>query len=701
MRSKKITQLKNTSVNRIKTKVKRHTTNKTKKRGRMFTQKAGAGVGSGKTESKKVNSATNVEDYNNRIKLAEVTETTVDRALREQKELEENIRKDIEEKGYNIEEIKTALSKAKHKAGYYFSKNKYYNYNEIITYGKAYKNKALKELAIRLVAQKNQKLEDDAVDTMSIKLLNYVHNQYIEEGKDRYGLLSEGLERDELQKALENDEELLETFVDRMNKELEERMESGKASKSKKYEFFKLASCVFKRDRLPIPPEKTKEFKELFKGDLKENKFVLFFQKLNKDAGRPLTTEEIEKKVALMFKLYTARTTVGKYAKIRTPWFTPLSVRAEQFDKYTRRKGDALKRSVIKAGKEFFEDGYEECSLIKELNGNEQSLSLDESFTGKIIRQMIEGDFFKKEDEYFLGLLKKNTKRFCFQNKEATDEFEYSRFCKRINKCLKTPNLLHELLFDAIDAKATTRMYEQLPGFAKESLRARIQEQYADEFKERLGDSYDDKEFLALVLTFVQDENIRSLAKYLKEVIIQTFLDYKESSSKAPRGSYTGNIVVEPYFDDIFKLLKEKTNKEEDEEDSEGDEEATEDNENNQAGGASKVSYKTIKDKMVKSGYKPIYNAAQLKQISEEELYQGLKNCDKKDLIKSDYEKRTQEGTDELGNEFDQEDEGIDSIGQGMETPKLLYILMGSLIVVGIIESGFLDAPPCMTHTII
>ena len=104
---------------------------------------------------------------------------------------------------------------------------------------------------------------------------------------------------------------------------------------------------------------------------------------------------------------------------------------------------------------------------------------------------------------------------------------------------------------------------------------------------------------------------------------------------------------------------------------------------------------------MVKSGYKPIYNAAQLKQISEEDLYQGLKNCDKKDLIKSDYEKRTQEGTDELGNEFDKEDEGIDSIGQGMETPKLLYILMGSLIVVGIIESGFLDAPPCMTHTII
>ena len=127
-----------------------------------------------------------------------------------------------------------------------------------------------------------------------------------------------------------------------------------------------------------------------------------------------------------------------------------------------------------------------------------------------------------------------------------------------------------------------------------------------------------------------------------------------------------------------------------------------ENNENNsQKGGGGKISYKYVKDKLEKAGYKPIYSAAELKRISEEDLYKGLKNCDKKDLIKSDYEKRVNEGTDELGNEFDRNDDEIDSVGKAMDTPKLLYILMGSLIVVGVIESGFLDAPPCMTHTLI
>ena len=108
-----------------------------------------------------------------------------------------------------------------------------------------------------------------------------------------------------------------------------------------------------------------------------------------------------------------------------------------------------MKRSVS----EFLEDGYEECSLIKELSGNERSL-LNDTFVDKIIRRIVEGDFFKKEDKYFFGTFEKNTRTFCFKNKETDDDFEYSRFCKRLTKCLKTPNLLHELLFDA-DAKAT------------------------------------------------------------------------------------------------------------------------------------------------------------------------------------------------------------------------------------------------------
>ena len=698
MRSKKKLRL-NNSAPKIKTLVKRTNTNKTKKRLKKFTQKAGADNENTTTESVPATNGNTNTEVSNR------SETTVERALREQKELEEKIKEEVEEMGYDTEEITKTLETQQHveKKGFFSRMPKNFNYNNVLTYGKASKNKLLKKIAIEKVKEKNPTFEDKVIETMAVKLLNYVHNKYIEDDKDRYELLTEGLQSNDVQKSLEDDDEFADSYVDRMNRELQSLKDTGQISKSNMYEFFKLASGVFDKDKLQIAKGKIKEFKDLFKGELQENRFVLFFSKLNREFKGPFTTEQIERRVALMFRLYRIRTTI-RSLKIRTPWFTPLSEYSKQFKYYRHRKANAFKKTMKRSVSEFLEDGYEECSLIKELSGNERSL-LNDTFVDKIIRRIVEGDFFKKEDKYFLGLLKKNTRTFCFKNKETDDDFEYSRFCKRLTKCLKTPNLLHELLFDAIDAKATKRMFDQLSLPEREALTQRMKENNPLVFKKKLGDTPDERDTLALVLSLVQDENLRSLSKFLKHVIIKTFLDYKESASKAPQGTYTGNIVAEPYFDDIFKLLTEKTpeNEEEEEEekgDNEDDESEAENNATNQSGG-SKVSYKSIKDKMAKSGSKPIFTAAELKRISEDDLYKGLKNCDKKDLIKSDYDKRTQEGTDELGNEFDQDDEGIDSIGEGMDNPKLLYILMGSLIVVGVIESGFLDAPPCMTHTII
>ena len=54
MRSKKNTQLNKISFHRIKTRIKRNNTNKTKKKGRRFTQKAGAGNNSEGEQNKKV-----------------------------------------------------------------------------------------------------------------------------------------------------------------------------------------------------------------------------------------------------------------------------------------------------------------------------------------------------------------------------------------------------------------------------------------------------------------------------------------------------------------------------------------------------------------------------------------------------------------------------------------------------------------------
>ena len=110
---------------------------------------------------------------------------------------------------------------------------------------------------------------------------------------------------------------------------------------------------------------------------------------------------------------------------------------------------------------------YESCSLIKELNDTERDIFQVEDMEQEVIRKFVDHDLFKKEDEYFKALIKKNIKSFCFNNKETEDDYQYSRLCKRIIPCFKTPNLLHELLFDATDAKATKRMFDQLSGHSK------------------------------------------------------------------------------------------------------------------------------------------------------------------------------------------------------------------------------------------
>ena len=112
--------------------------------------------------------------------------------------------------------------------------------------------------------------------------------------------------------------------------------------------------------------------------------------------------------------------------------------------------------------------------LLKNLILVKRGLSVSESFKSETLRKFAESDF-SKEDDYFRGVLNKNLKAFCFDNKETGDDMEYSRFCYRINSCLKKPNLLHELLHDAIDAKATKRMFDQLPSSSQDSLVERIQ----------------------------------------------------------------------------------------------------------------------------------------------------------------------------------------------------------------------------------
>ena len=71
-----------------------------------------------------------------------------------------------------------------------------------------------------------------------------------------------------------------------------------------------------------------------------------------------------------------------------------------------------------------------------------------------------------------------------------------------------------------------------------------------------------------------------------------------------------------------------------------------------------------------------------------------MTKCDTKDLIKSEYEDKKDENA-----MFDEDDIDIDAISDGLQTPKLLYIVMGSFALVTLIELGIFDAPECLTHT--
>ena len=363
---------------------------------------------------------------------------------------------------------------------------------------------------------------------------------------------------------------------------------------------------------------------------------------------------------------------------------------------------------------------YEQCTLSKQLEENESdgfgSLR-GESLKNKVVRQSKTSDFFKKEDEYFKSLIGKHLNRFCFENKEASIETEYSRFCKNITKyCLKTPNLLHELLFDAIDTKATTRMWNQMPSTSQRAIEKRMMKNYPKVYSEKPKADNEEKGTRAVTVMLFQEENMRNLAKFFIQVIIKSIIEYKESAEKAPKSTYTSNIIMEPYVDDMLKNLfkgglekksdgaeagSEGNADQSDGEDAENAEPGLEGNEG-QSGGASGVTQKQIKDKLAKEGSDSgnMYSIAELKKISEHDFFDALKNCKTKDLLKKDYDTKLDGGL-EGGDEYKETDDSIESLGEAGESPKLMYIVMGSLLLVGIIELGVFDAPPCLSHTIL
>ena len=385
--------------------------------------------------------------------------------------------------------------------------------------------------------------------------------------------------------------------------------------------------------------------------------------------------------------------------KIKKPWIKS----SMSPTKSISATGNFFYQGALKYSSKIFNKEYQECNLIKELEGNERSEFRVESLENETLRRSLEHDFFKREDDYFKGLLRKNMRNFCFNNKEETDEKYYSRFCSNmIRSCLKTPLTLHEVLFDAIDPLATKRMFFHLPKLSRESLIKRIQTENSETFNEKLDENSSDKDIMALTLSFIQDDNLHTLSMYFVNVIIKSIVDYKEAQEKAPEGTYTGNIILESYIDDMLHMLLKKSEQNNTTQQNNTPQNNTtpNPNTNQQEGGAYNVTLKEIKKKTVKKG--SYFTPSELKKITENDIYEGLKKCDKRDLIKRDYETKLENGITGTGDEYlDDDDVNAETMGENLETSKLLYILIGCLTLVGVIESGFFDAPPCLSHTII
>ena len=360
------------------------------------------------------------------------------------------------------------------------------------------------------------------------------------------------------------------------------------------------------------------------------------------------------------------------------------------------RKTAAIKKDARKYAGMLVGKDVDTCSLITD----KMSAELEPSRKSEIQRKTENHPFFKNEDSFFKSIVNRNMQQFCFNKRVGTDDEYYSRFCRNILTCMKTPKLINGLLFEAVDGKSTTRMFNELPGSFDPSediklleenvgmnLKKIIVKRIIEEHPE-IKAIKDAKERFATILSHLQNENKRSLAVFIVDVLIKSIIDYKEGSTKAPK-SYTGKIILQEHVEKLIKRLttnlektaEEKTNKKESEQ-SENSSEEVETETAQSGGGAS-------------SKYTPM-TLDKLKKVGVEELYEGMMRCRTKDLIKSAHEDSIE--SEDL---FQDGEIEIDTISEGLESPKLLYIVVGSLALVAFIELGIFDAPECLTHTLI
>lgn len=362
----------------------------------------------------------------------------------------------------------------------------------------------------------------------------------------------------------------------------------------------------------------------------------------------------------------------------------------------SKRKLASFKTGASNYMKRLKGETADTCSLIKDKTGPERYNGREQYIDVQTNRSL----FFKEEDSYFKSIVSKNMKNFCFNTKVANDQEYYSRFCRNVLQCMKKPNSINSLVFEAVDYKAIKRMFDSLPGSYNpqdnleaigdgdpgSNLKKRIAKRILEENKE-IQQEQDPKQRFAMILSVLQNENKRSLATFLVDVLIKSIIEYREAANSPPK-SYTGEIKLQSHVEKIIKKLTKKY-----------DTENKKNNSNNEGGeNNNEDGNETGKNKNQSGGSNEgdLMTPAQLKKIGVEELYDGLMHCTTKDIIKAEHD--ADKDNKDL---FEDEEFEIDNVAEGLESPKLLYIVVGSLALVSLIELGLFDAPECLTHTFI
>lgn len=349
-------------------------------------------------------------------------------------------------------------------------------------------------------------------------------------------------------------------------------------------------------------------------------------------------------------------------------------------------------------------DKTDMCQLIPDRS--RQQMMTQQTKVRRIVK---EHPFFKYEDPTFMAIIQKNLNDFCFNTyikQEGLDESEgdnhfYYKYCLNIiDYCIKTPPLFYEVISDAISEEVTYKAFFEKSNKIQKQIVRRISKAYEDEIKLNQEQQESNKATLnklqfekeAFVLSKLSEEVKYHISRFIVDVFLKSFVEYKEKGPTADKKRYTGKIKMEPH---IIKLVN-KILKSEGKSAAEGNANAKP-NATAQGNAGAKPNNQQVQS----GGSNSEMSLENIKKITPEELAEKLSS--KQDNLKSDFDNKLLADSDAA----DEENYGLDagsipdSETSTLAAPWFLYVIIGGLVITTTIELGLFDAPPCLSHTFI